>query len=104
MKKQYKIMASRAARQRRLSQQKDMRKISASCSQDVESATVEELQEGMKRFQTNRDKQGEQFDKLQQKTIKKFGRKYSNTNCSEVTGSQTNLTPEEDLDDAVQHV
>lgn len=104
MKKQYKIMASRAARQHRLSQQKDMRKISASCSQDVESATVEELQEGMKRFQTNRDKQGEQFDKLQQKTIKKFGRKYSNTNCSEVTRSQTNLTPEEDLDDAVQHV
>lgn len=104
MKKQYKVMASRSARQRKLSQQKDMRKISASCSQDVESATVEELQEGMKRFQTNRDKQGQQFDKLQQKTIKKFGRKHSNTNCSEVTGSQTNLTPEEDLDDAVQHV
>lgn len=51
MKKQYKVMASSAARRRKLSQQKDMRKISASCSQDVESATVEELQEGMKKFQ-----------------------------------------------------
>lgn len=79
MKKQYKVMASSAARRRKLSQQKDMRKISASCSQDVESATVEELQEGMKKFQDKSKKVEDQLDTLQKKTIKKFKIKASKT-------------------------